>query len=137
MTTPSEIARRVEIVKRRDAYERDPEGFRDAWADEERQTRAAIVSARARIAGMEVSDQCLELAAGLCLSLGTDGVRGELTLMRAARAIAALAGASSVTAHHLREAAPMALRHRLRRNPLDETASSARIARVLDEQIPT
>ena len=75
----------------------------------------------------------MEQMARLCAGLGTDGLRGELTLLRAARATAALDGATSVTAEHIRRVTPLALRHRLRRNPLDETGSTARIERAVVE----
>jgi magnesium chelatase subunit I len=65
------------------------------------------------------------------MDLGTDGLRGELTLIRASRAIASLDGGKSVSDQHLRRAAPIALRHRLRRDPLDEVGSTARIDRVM------
>jgi len=67
------------------------------------------------------------------MKLGTDGLRGELTLMRAARALAALESAKTVASGHLLRVAPMALRHRLRRNPLDDTASGVRVQRAVDE----
>ena len=60
----------------------------------------------------------------------------ELTLLRAARAQAALAGKKHVKPHHLAEVATMALRHRLRRNVLDDTGSTARITRAIAELIP-
>ena len=82
---------------------------------------------------MTVPDAALERAARLCLALGTDGLRGELTLMRTARALAALDGAGTVTDDHLRRIAPASLRHRLRRNPLDESGSTARVERALAE----
>jgi len=72
-----------------------------------------------------------ELAARLCVALGTDGLRGELTLLRAARAYAALEGARHVTPAMITRLAPMALRHRLRRDPMDEAGSGARIERAL------
>lgn len=131
--TPDDIAQRVEIVKRRDAFERDPVAFTARFDAEERRVRGVIAAARARVRDISVDDDMLTAAARLCATLGTDGIRGELTLMRAARAIAALAGDSAVTVQHLKQAAPMALRHRLRRNPLDETGSTARVARVVDE----
>ena len=134
--TPDDVQSRVEIVKRRDAFERDPKGFVARFAEDERRARTSIIAARTRVAAIHVSDVILEATARLCMALGTDGVRGELTLMRAARALAALAGDLEVTSDHLRKAAPMALRHRLRRNPLDETGSTARVARALDEQLP-
>jgi magnesium chelatase subunit I len=67
------------------------------------------------------------------MQLGTDGLRGELTLVRAARALAALDGEDEVTDSHLRRIAPAALRHRLRRNPLDESGSTVRVERSLHE----
>jgi magnesium chelatase subunit I len=65
--------------------------------------------------------------------VGADGLRGELTLLRASRALAALEGRAGVTESDLRRIAPMALRHRLRRGPLDEQASTTRIERAMDE----
>ena len=78
-------------------------------------------------------DAALERAARLCIGLGTDGLRGELTLMRAARALAALDGAPRSATPHLRRVAPSALRHRLRRNPLDEAGSTVRVERAVAE----
>jgi magnesium chelatase subunit I len=59
-----------------------------------------------------------------------------LTLLRAARALAAFDGAAAVGRDHLRAVAPSALRHRLRRDPLDEAGSGARVGRMLDEVLP-
>ena len=78
-------------------------------------------------------DAILERAAALCINLKTDGLRGQLTLMRAARALAAYEGARRVTQDHLKRMAAPSLRHRLRRNPLDETGSSTRISRAVAE----
>ena len=67
------------------------------------------------------------------MSLGTDGLRGELTLIRAARALAALEGDKRVHDAHLKRVAPPALRHRLRRNPLDDSGSTVRVDRAVAE----
>jgi magnesium chelatase subunit I len=82
---------------------------------------------------VEVSEAALTRAATLCQALGTDGLRGELTLIRAARALAALDGEAEVTDAHLMAVAPSALRHRLRRNPLDDAGSSVRVERAVAE----
>jgi magnesium chelatase subunit I len=58
-------------------------------------------------------------------------LRGELTLVRAARALASLEGADAVGDTHLRRVAPVALRHRLRRNPLDDAGSTTRVERAV------
>ena len=129
--TPDDIPTRVEIVRRRDTFERDPAGFCETWAPAETRVRQQIIAARARLATIGVPDGMLALAATLCQEVGTDGLRGELTLIRAARAAAALDGAEQVTPDHVRDVAPAAMRHRLRRNPLDEAGADARVARAI------
>jgi magnesium chelatase subunit I len=131
--TPADLPTRIDVIKRRDGFETDPAGFVASWAKEEAKSRKKISAARERIDQVTVTDAMLTKAAQLCMALGTDGLRGELTLMRAARAVAAIEGAKSVTSEHLRRVAPAALRHRLRRNPLDDTGSSVRVERALAE----
>ncbi len=131
--TPTDIASRVEVVKRRDAYERDAAAFSDLWRKEDAKLAKRIVAARTLLPQVRVPDAVLQQGAQLCMNLGTDGLRGELTLLRAARALAALTGAKTVTDQHLRSIAPSALRHRLRRNPLDDAGSSVRVDRALAE----
>ncbi len=133
VSTPVDIASRVEVVKRRDAFEREPQAFLAKWAKEEARVRKRIIAARSRIVDIEVDDAVLERSARLCMLLGTDGLRGELTLVRAARAVAALDGDAAVADRHLRRIAAPALRHRLRRNPLDDAGSSARVERAVAE----
>ena len=134
--TPSDLPTRVEVVKRRDAFERDPARFAKAWEGDARAIRKRILSARRALPRVSVPDAVLEDAARLCLALGTDGLRGELTLMRAARSLAALEGAAEVTRDHLTRVAAPALRHRLRRNPLDEAVATTRVERALAEVFP-
>jgi magnesium chelatase subunit I len=131
--TPQVLADRVEVLRRRDAYERDPEAFNAKWKARNKETGALIAAARARLDGVKISDEILETISTLCMAMGADGLRGELTVMRAARAAAALDGAKSVTKEHIKRVAPMALRHRLRRNPLDESGSTARVERTIGE----
>jgi magnesium chelatase subunit I len=131
VASPRDVASRVEVVKRRDAFDRHPRDFVEAWKREDAALRRRIGAARRRLGEIRVPDAVLERAAGLCLSLGVDGLRGELTLMRAARAATALDGGTAVTPEAIDAVAVSALRHRLRRDPLDETGSGARIERAL------
>ncbi len=131
--TPQDLPSRIEVVKRRDAFERDPAAFIESWKKEDNKIRKKIATGREKLNAVVVPDEILERAAELCMKLGTDGLRGELTLMRAARALAALENAAKVSLDHLKRIAPMALRHRLRRNPLDDTASGVRVQRVIDD----
>lgn len=133
VATPRDLGDRIEIIQRREAFERDREAYRKRWASREGQLRARIKRARERLDSVSVSDATMTRIAELCIALETDGLRGELTLVRAARAMAALAGDSSVELQHIREVAPMALRHRLRRDPLDESSSGTRVDRAVEE----
>ncbi len=135
--TPQDIDQRIAVIKRRDAFERDPQGFRDEWAMHNNALREHIVKARKLLDKVKVGDELLRLCAQLCQALGTDGLRAELTLMRACRALAAMQGHKAATPAHLRTVAPMALRHRLRRNPLDDTGSGTRVDRALAEVLGT
>ena len=131
--TPQDIAERITVVRRRDAFERDRAAFVAHWQAEQDGVRASIEAARALLPGVAVPDPVLEQATRLCLRLGTDGLRAELTLMRAARAVASLDGVAEVALSHVLRVAPSALRHRLRRDPLDEAGSTARVARAVEE----
>jgi magnesium chelatase subunit I len=131
--TPTDMPSRVEIIKRRDAFERNPDAFMKIWDKEDAKIRAVMASARKKLASVKVDDKLLHDASALCAHLGTDGLRGELTLLRASRAVAALDGKNKVTRDHLKRIAVPALQHRLRRNPLDESSSATRVQRALDE----
>ena len=133
VSTPRELPARIEVVRRRDAFERDPQAFVAQWAKADEKIRRNLVRARERLGSVAVGDDILENAARLCIALGTDGLRGELTLMRAARALAALEGHETVGVGQLRRVAVPALRHRLRRNPLDDTGSGVRVERAVSE----
>lgn len=133
VATPTELADRVEVVRRRDAFERDPAAFTAQWVKEDERTRKRIVAGRNRLGDVAIPDAARERAAQLCMALGTDGLRGDLTLIRAARALAALQGDAGVSDAHLRRVAAPALRHRLRRNPLDDAGSTTRVERAVAE----
>jgi len=131
--TPTDVDTWIEIVKRRDAFERDPAGFCAHWQHHDARIRRRIAAGRRRLGRVVVPYRTLERAAALCIALKTDGLRGQLTLMRAARTLAAYEGDLEIDDSHLRRVAAPALRHRLRRNPLDETGSTARIDRAVAE----
>ncbi len=131
--TPTDIAMRVEAVKRRDAFDRDPVAFAASFQADEERLRKKLTAAKRLLPTVDVSDDTRRRVAELCVALGTDGLRGELTLLRAARSVAALEKAHTATMAHVKAIAMPALRHRLRRNPLDEVGSGVRIERALAE----
>ena len=133
VTSPKTIDERIAVIERRDAFDQNPKRFLSKWKPEELNVRAAITDARAALAKIKKTKAVLSDCAELCLALGADGLRGELTLLRASRALAAYEGQTSIQRAHLKAVAPLALSHRLRRDPLDEAGSSARVARVVED----
>jgi magnesium chelatase subunit I len=133
VTTPSDIGQRLEIVRRRDRFDRDPEGFAAEWAVADAAIGQQISDAIARLPLVELPRPLLERASALCVRLGTDGLRGELTLFRVMRALAAFEGIAEPDDALLARTAAMALRHRLRRDPLDEATAESRVRRALEE----
>ncbi|HWT01866.1 MAG TPA: VWA domain-containing protein, partial [Pyrinomonadaceae bacterium] len=134
--TTEDAAARVSVVERRDAFDRDPEAFRESVAGEQESLRRRITRARTRLHQVELPRELLTRIAELCVRLKVDGHRGELTIARAARALAALEGRKIVSAEDVRRVATMALRHRLRRDPLEQTGSGAALQQQLDSLFP-
>jgi len=131
VASPTDIDERIEVIRRRDAFDMAPDTFLADWQDKDAAIRNRILSARSTLDSTKAGDDVLRDCARLCVALGADGLRGELTLLRAARALAAYEGTETVSRDHLRAVAPLALSHRLRRDPLDEAGSGARVARCV------
>lgn len=134
--SPRDVETRVAVIRLRDTYDADPKAFLEEWRPKDMDIRAKILAAREQLPKVEAPNTALYDCAALCIALGSDGLRGELTLLRSARALAALEGAASVTRDHIKRVAAMALSHRLRRDPLDEAGSAARVARTVEETLP-
>ena len=134
--TENYLDNRVDILERREAYDRDPEEFYDTYEDEQEQLRKRIQRARASLRKVAVDRSILSKIAQVCADLKVDGHRGELTIMRAARALAAFDGRRKVTEHHVRHVSAMSLRHRLRRDALDDIVKTDQIEQAVDAIFP-
>ncbi|MEU1654598.1 putative cobaltochelatase [Streptomyces griseofuscus] len=110
---------RVEVVRRRLAYDDDPAAFAARWAGEEAAVRQRIVAARALLPQVRLGDAALRQIAATCAAFEVDGMRADIVMARTATALAAWAGRTDVLAEDVRQAALLALPHRRRRNPFD------------------
>jgi len=133
VASPTTVAERVEVIKRRDAYDTDHSAFMLRWQAEDALLRDRVLMARKALKKLKTPDSALHDLAELCIKMGADGLRGELTLLKAARAYAAWRNDTAVSRVHIRDVAPLALRHRLRRDPLDDAGSTTRITRVVED----
>jgi magnesium chelatase subunit D len=115
---PDDPSLRAEIVRRRLAFECDPQGFVARWEPQQREMTERIARARTCHSAVHLHERELLRITGACARLGIDGVRGDIVWARAARALAALDAATEVDESHVRGAASLALAHRRRRDPL-------------------
>lgn len=135
ITTIDEVAERVEIVKRRRAFDADPLAFTQQWERDQQRLQRRIKTAQKRLPAVALTDDALYAAARLCVALSIDGHRGELTLSRAAVALAALEGRETTQPSDIARVATLSLRHRLRKDPLETAGDDARIDRAVAETL--
>ncbi len=114
------LEERLTLLRRQEAFERDPAAFLAAWRPEEEACAARIRQAAARYPAVGFSDDVARFAAGICSELGIDGYRGDITLIRAARAAAALDGRDSASREDVLLAARFVLPHRMKKLPFED-----------------
>ncbi|MEV1114805.1 putative cobaltochelatase [Actinosynnema sp. NPDC049800] len=115
-----DVPTRTEVVRRRLAYEADPEGFAARWAEADRELARRIVAARERLGDVVLPDAELRRISGICAAFEVDGMRADLVVARTATAHAAWRGADEVAEQDVEAAVRLALPHRKRRDPFDE-----------------
>jgi magnesium chelatase subunit I len=133
IVTITDLQQRVEIVKRRHTFEMTPAEFMAAWEPEQEVLREKIKKAHKILPQVQLSDEVLLKIAELCLALNIDGHRGELTIARAATSLAAFNHRKKVTLDDVRNVAGLSLRHRLRKDPLDNADSSVKIEQAVEK----
>jgi magnesium chelatase subunit D len=119
VAAPREPRLRVEVVRRRLAFDRDPIAFAAGYADQQQALTRQIGDARSRVEQVLLSDEAMLKIAQVCAAFEVDGLRADVVTARTAVAHAAWAGRTSVTRADVRAAALLALPHRRRRNPFD------------------
>lgn len=111
---------RVEVIRQRMAYEADPDGFAERYADADAELARRIAAARELVAEVVLPDNELRRIAALCAAFDVDGMRADLVVARTAAAHAAWRGSTTVEEQDIRVAAELALPHRRRRDPFDD-----------------
>ncbi|MCX5124984.1 putative cobaltochelatase [Streptomyces sp. NBC_00347] len=128
-----EPLQRVEVVRRRLAYEDDPAGFAGRWSGDEEEVRARVVAARELLPQVRLGDTSLLQIAATCAGFEVDGMRADIVMARTVTALAAWAGRTEVRKEDVRQAALLALPHRRRRNPFDAPGlDEEKLDRILD-----
>ncbi|QYJ05469.1 VWA domain-containing protein [Nocardioides panacisoli] len=119
VAAPRDPAARVEVIRRRIAYDADPDGFAAQYADAEKRLTERIREAQYAVGRVRLTDAALLKIAEVCAAFEVDGLRADIVTARAATAHAAWHGRDHVTLDDIRVAARLTLPHRRRRNPFD------------------
>jgi len=128
-------AQRTEIIKRNLEFERDPSAFADKYENDQKQLMGRIVKARELLPKVTVPDVFLNGVAKMAISLQVDGHRPDIVITKAATAIAAFEGRTSVETYDMQRAAVLALGHRTRRGGFEEPASPQDVAASYDKAL--
>jgi magnesium chelatase subunit I len=131
IVTITDLNQRVDIVKRRHSFEMNSADFMQIWEPEQEKLRRKIKAAQKLLPEVKITDEVLTKIAELCLALGIDGHRGELTITRTAIALAALNHKKAVTLNDVKDVSVLSLRHRLRKDPLDNTDNGIKIEQAV------
>lgn len=136
ITGISDPVQRVQIIKYRSAYDEDPEAFCQRFSEQDRAVADTLVAARERLHAVHFSDKLLLKIAEISVALGIDGHRGDLTLMKAVRAYAALAGRKEAVEDDILKVAHMVFLHRMRSLPFEQarTFDPSVIEKILAEE---
>jgi magnesium chelatase subunit D len=105
---------RIAAIRQRLAFDDDPAGVVEAARQEERTLQEGIIAARSRLAALPITDAHLAIVAAISAEHHLDGIRGDLAIIKAARALAAWLAAPAISEEHIRRAAELALTHRTR-----------------------
>ncbi len=112
---------RSEIIRRRLAFERDPEGFCSLYEGDNVSIRDNILAARDIVKNIEPDDRVLDMAVKVSIHLGVDGHRADLTMVKAACTYAAYTGREKATPEDVIHVSKLVLPHRMRRNPFQDS----------------
>jgi len=115
---------RVLIMERNLAFEADPEAFREEWLPREKELSRQIENARKLLNDVTHTSRDLLSIAALTASLNVDGHRADLVILKSARAHAAYEGRSAITDRDIALAAELALPHRIKRGPFQQSGIS-------------
>lgn len=115
---------RIELIRRRLAYEQDPAGFIRLWSAGDALVREAITRAREILPSVVVPEDILDTIARICIDTGVDGHRADIAIVKTASTIAALGQRTTVSGDDVSEAALLVLAHRIRRRPFSDNQTS-------------
>ena len=133
VAAPTDVMERCEVVRQRMQYERRPLDFGAAWAETERELTQNIKAAQERLPNVVLDDDLLLLISKICTEFKVGSLRADITLYKAAIALAAWRGRLEVVPEDIKDVADWVLAHRRRRQPFESPMDGPSTDDLMDE----
>ena len=124
---------RVEIVEQRSEFDQNPESFLEKYQAQQVELQQKLVNAQNLLSSVQIDHELKIKISQVCAELDVDGLRGDIVTNRTAKALAALEGRTEVTVDDIRRVIVMALRHRLRKDPLESIDSGYKVQKIFSQ----
>lgn len=131
--TVKEPELRVQIVEQRSEFDQEPEVFLDKYRPHQEELQQKLIKAQELLRSVTIDHDLKVKISQVCAELDVDGLRGDIVTNRTARALAAYEGRTEVTVDDIRRVVVMALRHRLRKDPLESIDSGYKVEKVFNQ----
>ena len=128
--TVREAKLRVQVVDQRTAFDENPDSFSDSVQEKQDTLQQKVVDAQNLLKEVSIDEDLRLSISAVCGELDVDGLRGDIVTNRAARALAAFEGRKEVTEEDIARVVSTALRHRLRKDPLETVDSGDRVIKA-------
>lgn len=126
---------RVKIVEQRTAFDINPYQCIDNFQEQQQELKQKIISAQQLLPQVSIDDQLRIKISEICAQLDVDGLRGDIVTNRAAKSFAAYQGKNEVDIADIKKVIVLCLRHRLRKDPLDNIDSGIRVQKIVDQML--
>lgn len=124
---------RVEIVEQRSEFDQNPETFLEKYQSQQTELQQKLIQAQTLLSSVQIEHDLKIKISQVCAELDVDGLRGDIVTNRTAKALAALEGRTEVTVDDIRRVIVMALRHRLRKDPLESIDSGYKVQKIFSQ----
>ncbi len=128
--TVREAELRVQVVDQRTAFDSDPDSFSTAKQVDQDSLQKKVIDAQQLLNEVKIDDDLRLSISAVCGELDVDGLRGDIVTNRAARALAAFEGRREVSEEDVARVVSCSLRHRLRKDPLEQVDSGDRVIKA-------
>jgi magnesium chelatase subunit I len=124
---------RVQIVEQRTEFDQNPQTFLEQYQTQQDELQQRLVNAQERLKQVKIDHDLKVKISQVCAELNVDGLRGDIVINRAAKALAAFEGRTEATVDDIRQVVTLCLRHRLRKDPLESIDSGYKVQKVFGE----